>query len=211
MHQDEMERLKSVETRLGGILSLASITASILLSGVFALVNGGLSDSGWWLRLAAAAALLYLNLQVVCSTIASIRGLRRSTWESLSLDDLVPLPGIGPVEFSRQAARQNCKRLSRAERNINHKVSQMAVAHTAIRNFAAGSALIAALGVAAVGLQHPGSAATKAIRNDAEIQRMLRGQQGPPGPPGPPGSKGEPGQPASCKQPSKSGSTGVRQ
>jgi len=199
LHEYEMERLRSVESRLGGILSLTSITASILLSGVFALVNGGLSDSDWRLRLAAAGALLYLNLQVVCSTIAVIRGLKRSTWQSLSLDDLVPQPGVGPIEFNRQVARHHCKRLLKAEQNINHKVSQMDVAHTAIRNFAVGSALIAALGVAAVGLQHPGSAAARAIRNDSEIQMLLKGPQGNPGPQGPPGPRGlqgEPGQPS---------------
>jgi hypothetical protein len=191
---NETERLKSVEARLSGILSLTSITASLLVGGMFVLLNGGLSDSSLWLRVTAAAALLYLNLQVVCSTLATICGMSRATWDYPSIDDLLPPSSISPQEFNRQIALNNCRRLLGAERNINDKVTQMAIAHRAIRNFAAGSALIAVLGFAAVGLQRPGSAAAKAIRNDPGIQKLLTGPQGPPGPAGP---KGEPGQSAS--------------
>jgi hypothetical protein len=42
---EEAERLKSVEERLSGVLGLTSITASLLIGGIFAIVDGGLSDS----------------------------------------------------------------------------------------------------------------------------------------------------------------------
>jgi hypothetical protein len=76
------------------------------------------------------------------------------------------------------------------EDNINAKVTQMAVAHAAIRNFASASVLIAVLGCAAVLMQQPGSAAVKAIRTNPNLQKLL---QGPPGPEGPQGPKGDPG------------------
>jgi len=193
---NETDRLSSVEARLSSVLGLTSITASLLVGGTFALVNGGLSDSSLWVRLVAAAALLYLNLQIVCSTIATIRGLRRKTWNSLAIEDLVPAPDVKEDELSRRLATQSCERLTLTEANVNYKVTQMTIAHTAIRNFAAGSALIAALGFTAVVLQRPGSATAKAIRNDTEIQKLLRGPQGPPGPAGPKGESRQPMGPA---------------
>jgi len=201
LHRDEADRLKSVEARLGGILGLASITASILLSGMFALLNGGLSDSGRWVRVVAATALLYLSLQIVCSTIAAVRGMARLTWEYLSVDNLVPFAGIASQEFERQLATQTCRQFIRTQKNVNYKVSQMAVAHTAIRNFAVGSALIAVLGLIGVSTQRPGSAAGKAIRGDAEIQKLLRGAEGPPGPAGPVGPRGKAGSPGRVVKP----------
>ena len=177
LHQEEMERLKSVESRLGGILRLASITASLLLGGMFALLKGGLGQSGSLVECSAAAALLYLNLQLACSTIAAVRGMGRATWEYPSIEDLIPPAEIGPIEFQRRVASHAYKRLLAAERNINDKVSQMAVAHAAIRNFATGSALFAVLGLAAVGFQQYGIKATKPIKANPEAPKLTMNSQ----------------------------------
>jgi hypothetical protein len=197
LQQDEMETLKSVETRLAGLLSLTSITATLLLSGTFAVVNGALADSKLGVRLCASAALFYLNLQLVCSTIAAIRGLGRAVWHSISIDDLVPPSSSGAVESSKRNAEQHCRRFLQTERNINKKVTQMAVAHTAIRNFAAASAVVAAFGLGIVALQHPENSVAKAIRKNSELQKLLTGPPGPAGLAGPPGPKGDPGRPVS--------------
>jgi hypothetical protein len=187
---EETERLKSVEARLGGILGLASITSSLLIGGIFAIVNGGLSDSSRSVRFFACAALVYLSLQIISSTLAAIRGLGRASWIGGSIEDYIDSSVAGPVEQHRQTALRNCQRLLQMEKNINAKVTQMAVAHTAIRNFASVSVLIAVLGCFAVLLQQPGNAAAKAIRANPDLQKLL---QGPPGPQGPQGSKGDPG------------------
>lgn len=42
---EEAERLKSVEERLSGVLGLTSITANLLIGGIFTIVDDGLSDS----------------------------------------------------------------------------------------------------------------------------------------------------------------------
>jgi hypothetical protein len=192
--EEETERLKSVEARLGGILGLASITSSLLIGGIFAIMNGGLSDSPRGVRAIACITLLYLSLQIISSTLAAIRGLRRASWISASIDDYIGSPicssTAGPSEKYRSTALRNCKRLLQMEENINKKVTQMAVAHTAIRNFASAGVLIAAMGCVAVSMQQPGSAAAKAIRTNPDLQKLL---QGPPGPEGPRGPKGDPG------------------
>jgi hypothetical protein len=187
---EEAERLKSVETRLGSILGLTSITSSLLIGGIFAIVNGGLSDSSRSVRFVACAALVYLSLQIISSTLAAIQGLGRASWIGRSIEDYVACSEVGPAEQHRQTALRNCRRLLQMGNNINAKVTQMAVAHAAIRNFASASVLIAVLGCAAVLMQQPGSAATKAIRTNPDLQKLL---QGPPGPKGPQGPKGDPG------------------
>ena len=187
---EETERLKSVETRLGSVLGLTSITSSLLIGGIFAIVNGGLSDSSRSVRFVACAALVYLSLQIISSTLAAIRRLGRASWIGRSIEDYVSCSALGPAEQHRKTALRNCRRLLQMEDNINAKVTQMAVAHTAIRNFASASVLIAVLGCAAVLMQQPGSAAVKAIRTNPDLQKIL---QGPPGPKGPQGPKGDPG------------------
>jgi len=188
---EEQERLKSVEARLSGVLGLVSITSSLLIGGIFALVNGALSDSTRPVRVLACVALVYLSLQIISSTLAAIRGLGRATWIGSSIEDFLSPLGTGQAEQNRQAALRNCKRYLQMEDNINKKVTQMAVAHTAIRNFAAASVLIAVLGCGVVLFQQPGSAAAKAIRTNPNIQKLL---QGPPGIAGQPGPKGDPGE-----------------
>jgi hypothetical protein len=180
--ESENERLTSVEGRLGSTLGLTSITASLLVGGTMALVNGSLSDSSRIVRWIAGFGLLYLSAQIICSTLAGVRGLGRSTWLRPGIEELVPDPKIEPIETAKQRALNSCKRYQITDRNVNFKVTQMAVAHAAIRNFAVGSAAIAVLGFVAVLFQTPGSATVEAIRKDVDLQKLLRGPQGPPGP-----------------------------
>ena len=184
--EDENERLKSVESRLGSLLGLTSVTATLLVGGMMALVNGSLGDSSRTVRAVAAIGAFYLSLQIICSTLAAIRGLGRATWLRPSVEDLVPDPQSGSTSIARERTVGACKRYHATDRNVNFKVTQMAIGHIAIRNFAVASVTIAMLGLFATLLQTPGNAAAKAIRKDAELQRLLRGPQGPPGPPGPP-------------------------
>lgn len=180
--EDEGERLKSVESRLGSILGLTSITATLLVSGIMALVNGTLGDNSRLVRGIAAAGAVYLSLQIICSTLAAVRGLGRATWLRPGLDDLVSQAGVGPISLARQRGIAACRRYQSMDRIVNYKVTQMAIAHTAIRNFAAGSVTIAVLGLCAVLFQPLGGATARAIKKDTELQKLLRGSQGPPGP-----------------------------
>ena len=141
--EDENERLKSVENRLGRVLGLTSITATLLVSGTMALVSGSLGNISRTMRGLAALGIFYPSLQIICSTLAAVRGLGRATWLRPSVGDLVPDPGRGPISVARERAIGACKRYQATDRNVNFKVTQMAIAHTAIRNFAAGSVMIA--------------------------------------------------------------------
>jgi len=184
---DESERLKSVEGRLASILGLTSLTATLLISGTMALLSGSLADSSGTVRVLAALGAFYLSLQIICSTLAAVRGLARTTWLRPTIDDLVPDEANDLTLTNRERALNACKRYQGADRNINTKVTQVAIAHTAIRNFAVGSVTIAFLGLFAVLLQQPGNATANAIRKDTDLQKLLRGPVGPAGPTGPPG------------------------
>jgi hypothetical protein len=183
--EEDGERLKSVESRLSSILGLTSITATLLISGILALLNGTLGDSSKVVRGIAGAGAVYLSLQIICSTLAAVRGLSRATWIRPSLEDLIEPADEGSIVTTRKRAIAACKRYQSTDRNVNHKVTQMAIAHAAIRNFAAASVIISILGFGAVLFQPAGDATAKAIRKDTELQKLLRGPQGPSGPPGP--------------------------
>lgn len=133
----------------------------------------------------AGAGAVYLSLQIICSTLAAVRGLSRTTWLRPSLEDLIEPANEGSIETVRKRAIAACKRYQSMDRNVNHKVTQMAIAHAAIRNFAAASVIISVLGFGAVLFQPAGDATVKAIKKDSELQKLLRGPQGPQGPPGP--------------------------
>lgn len=182
---DENERLKSVESRLGGLLGLTSITATLLVGGMMGLVNGSLGNGSRAARALGAIGAFYLSLQIICSTLASVRGLERASWPRPSVGDLIPNPQLGPIQTGRERAIEVCKRYHATDRNVNYKVTQMAIAHTAIRNFAIGSVLIAVLGLTAILFQTPENSTVNAIRKDSDLQKLLRGPQGPAGPPGP--------------------------
>jgi hypothetical protein len=186
----EEVRLKSVEGRLASVLGLTSITATLLVSGMMALANGALGDTSKIVRGIAAGCMLYLSLQIICATLAAVRGLGRTTWLRVDVSDFVEPPAQASVTTARNRATPSCQRYHSTDEAINFKVTQMAIAHTAIRNFAVGSVIIAVLGMFVVLLQTPGDSAAKAIKKDIEIQRLLRGPQGPSGPPGPPGAPG---------------------
>ena len=104
---EEQERLKSVEARLSGVLGLVSITSSLLIGGIFALVNGALSDSTRPVRVLACVALVYLSLQIISSTLAAIRGLGRATWIGSTIRT-----------FSRLWARDRQNRIGRPRSEI---------------------------------------------------------------------------------------------
>lgn len=182
--EDESERLKSVEGRLGSALGLTSITATLLISGILALLNGTLADSSRLVRGVAGAAAVYLSLQIICSTLAAVRGLGRASWLRPGIDDLVNSSDEGPHAPARKRAVAACNRYQATDRTINYKVTQMAIAHTAIRNFAGASVMIAIIGFITLLVQPAGGAMAKAIKKDPELQKLLRGPQGPPGPPG---------------------------
>jgi hypothetical protein len=120
-----------------------------------ALVGGSLSDSSRLVRGLVALGALYLGMQIICSTLAAVRGLSRTTWLRPGIDDVVPDPQAGPSKLALDRATRACERYQVMDRNVNFKVTQMAVAHTAIRNFAVGSVAIAVLGFVTVVLQTP--------------------------------------------------------
>ena len=83
---------------------------------------------------------------------------------------------------ARKRAISACKRYQSTDRNVNHKVTQMAIAHTAMRNFAAASVIISILGFGAVLFQPVGDAMAKESGRILSYRSCCEGPQGPPGP-----------------------------
>jgi hypothetical protein len=198
----EDERRKGIETRLASVLGLSSITTAItfgIFSGVF---EKGLAFASEWQGPIVLGILAYVGLQLVRATSAAVAGLRRRNYLQLEPYDLLPEPGELPPATTKRIInlRLDCF-LDDQERN-NDKVTQMEVAHVALRNSFAGLTILILLmfGISAIGV--PGkpleARVINRLRGDSDLLEKLRGAPGPQGPSGPQGERGADGQPGVC-------------
>ena len=115
---------------------------------------------------------------------AAIRGLERRSYDAFALIDLLP-GGEARSHFLRRQIPQWFAILVRHQDQNNAKVTQMAVAYEAVKNFVVGLLLFALLaGVYSV-VTPPNDELVNRLKTDQLLRDMLRGPQGPPGPMGP--------------------------
>lgn len=91
----ERERGAGVERRLTGYLTLSSIGAAAAIVTLLQQVVGDSGRSPLHLKLVSFGAIamtLYIVLQVVCSSLAAVRGLKRRAYSEPSADGLLPYP-----------------------------------------------------------------------------------------------------------------------
>src|SRR4029077_3947649 len=101
--------------------------------------------------------------------------------------------GESPIFHTREQITNCLEILANHQQQNNEKVSQMAAAHRAMRNFIIAFILFAAIGTtAAITVKPPDDALIQALKKNHELNQMLRGPQGPKGDPGPVGPKGAP-------------------
>jgi hypothetical protein len=188
-HEDA--RRQGVDTRLTTIVSLVSIAGTIVFGSLLAQGGHTAVTIGWLLALGS----LYLTLQVCSAILAAVRGLGRRNYVELDPDDVLPSDGEATADHMRRQMAACITVLANNQEENNRKVTQMAVAHRALKNFVFGFLFLALLAsyysVAATGRDD----LVQRVRSSHELQDLLRGPQGIPGPPGPTG--------ASASQPPK--------
>jgi hypothetical protein len=187
----ETARTQSVEGRLTSIMGLSSIAATIVFGTILAQATGTLHVQRLWLRWGLAMGALYLALQLCCAIMAALGGLSRQGYLSTRPFDIFP-PSTGEARstYLRRQINDNLTFYSDHQAINNKKVTQMAVAHCAIRNFLWFLLLLALVGAyGGVTSASRSDDLIEALRTSHDIQQLLRGPQGPQGPQGP---KGEP-------------------
>jgi len=129
------ERLRTVETKLVALLTLTSIlSAAVTVSFAAAsnmVIQKDFRSVPVWITL---VLVIYLAFNLLRSLWATVSGLMRRGYKQLPYEDIVP---EGEEDHINYRARILNQRLNHAEWNdwvLNQKVSEMAVAHVALRN-----------------------------------------------------------------------------
>jgi len=186
---DEQKRQQSVDARLTTIIGLLTITVSIVFGTI--LTNMPQTSSAlFWLML---LSLVYLITQLVRAIYVSISGLERRTYAKESLSDLLPSRGEEYSTYSRRRLTQFSAILVQNQDENNKKMTQMAVAHCAVRNFITGLIVFAVIACFHQITRQPSDDLLKRFKADQELRELLRGPQGPPGIAGQTGPTGSPG------------------
>jgi hypothetical protein len=191
LYDRENARRLGAEARLTSILGLSTIAGTIVFGFLFGLAGASHFQSRVPRWIIAGGA-IYLVLQICSAMLAAVRGLSRQSYDSLTFSDVTPTQTESEQDYLLRRCTRDLQILSDNSFVNNSKVTQMAVAHCAMRNFLWGLLLLAVIG---------GYAATKAattddiidsIKKNPELKEMLRGPRGEEGKTGP---KGEPGIP----------------
>lgn len=196
------ERRKGVDSRLTTMVGLSSIAATVVIGLIIAQAGGSLNHANPLSRWVIALTGVYLVVQL-CDAIAwAVLGQSRASYQSATVADIVPRPGVAGTVWLRDRIRGCVKRYLTNQTPVNEKVTAMAVAHRAALNFTVGLLVLCGVGLIAMASRENISPIEKTLRENAELRALLQGppgptgEQGPPGPQGVAGPQGKPGTPA---------------
>ena len=189
--EDERQRQQSVDTRLATIIGLSSIAGTIAFGTMLANIPRTPGVLFWLIFV----LLGYLILQLISAMHAAVCGLERRSYDTLPLTDILPNGNEVQNHHVRRQIQQYFSILVQHQDQNNAKVTQMAVAHRAIKNFV-GGLLIFAILASTYRLVTPSSdELVNRLKTDHVLRELLRGPQGQTGlagPMGPPGVSAAP-------------------
>ena len=183
---DERQRQQSVDTRLTTIVGLSPIAGTI----VFGTLLNNMSRTPsvlFWLMLLSFG---YLILQLVSAIHAGVRGLERRAYDTMPFTDLLPSSNEASTHYYRCQIKQFFATLVQNQDQNNEKVTQMAKAHCAVKNFIGGLVVFAVLASIHHVVEPPSDELVNRLKTDHVLRELLRGPQGQPGPAGPQGPPG---------------------
>lgn len=149
----EEERGKGAEARLTTMVGMASVAAAATFGSVALLVRQENPPT------ILAVISLYVVSQIVCALLSAVAGLERSTVAAVELGALVRKPGESENEYFERAIGRYISRRHELYAINTRKISQMAVAHRAFKNFSVGILLLAVVATGLVLLGPTGAGA----------------------------------------------------
>lgn len=131
------ERFRTVERKLIALLTLttvlgAAVTASLLGVAVLDQVR----DS-WYTRSGTVVAIIlvsYVLIQILCSLMAALRGLTRRGYRQLVPSQIIPFSDESGDAYRIRLLNAWARAITHNQWVVGDKVSEMAVAHVALRN-----------------------------------------------------------------------------
>ena len=130
----EAERRRAVETKLLAVGSVAPIAVTIMVAAISFLSSGRLRDFVPESVLVVLIIAVYVALQFLRAMLAAICGLSRRGYSGPQISEIVRAGTVEPSGYLRNASNDVARRIEQHRETTNEKVSQLAVAHFAIRN-----------------------------------------------------------------------------
>lgn len=192
--ESDADRRKGVDARLSTIMGLTSIAATISTGLIVSQAAGTISFPGSWGRAGMSMLGFYLIMQLCIAILWAISGQWRKSLRMDSVTDVVPDPTTSEIDWLRSRLIAKSFQLEASRDATNYKVSAMAVAQIATRNFIVGLAAFCVIGVAlAFNRPTPETPLLIALRANAELRTLLQGPAGPKGQTGAQGPRGAAG------------------
>jgi small-conductance mechanosensitive channel len=144
-HNAENDRMKTVETKLISISSLAPVAMAVVVTSFTILSSGRIQTFTRASVLMVGLSAGYISLQLLRAIVASISGLTRRSFSVVELSDLYPRA----KESKSVYLYRNCRELAAVIREnrteIDFKVTSLAYGHRAMKN-----AMFALVGLLAI-------------------------------------------------------------
>jgi hypothetical protein len=194
----EKTRRASVEGRLTTIMGLASIAGTIVFGSILAQATGSVHPQRTSLRWLMAIGCAYLTAQIASAILAAVQGLSRRGYLSEKASEILPLKDEADLVYFRRRVASVLRIVLDHQNHTNKKVTQMAVAHQAMKNFVWGLLAVALCGTFYGITARPTDDVVEAFKKNHDLVKIIQGPQGlagvpgPRGEPGPVGPKGEP-------------------
>lgn len=157
----EQSRRTSVDARLMSIVGLTSIAATVVLTALFAMAAGTMPLPQGAAKWILVIGCFYLALQLYAALLAAVNGLSRASYVSETALDFLPEYKVSPSFLLRDRICNKLYLLDQHQWVNNGKVSLMAVAHRAMKNFLAMLVMLAfAASVMALNRESPKESAS---------------------------------------------------
>ena len=148
------ERSRTVDRKLLALLTLTAIfSAAVTASLVAAATIRTSISAGHLIVVLVTFVIYYILVQLLCSLLATLKGLVRREYQVVPLEALSPLKGENNNTYRTRLINLQIQAMYQNEWAINQKVSQMAVAHRALKNALGGALLLLSLAAGVAILQ----------------------------------------------------------
>ena len=131
------ERVRNVESKLMALLTLTSVLSVVVATGLAAVMTlGTVGDEAETKIFAWFVVVLisYAAVQLIRALDATVAGLMRRSYRQLSPEDMIPEDNETSETFRTRLLNLQVNSMRFNEWVVNQKVSEMAVAHVALRN-----------------------------------------------------------------------------
>lgn len=129
------ERVRNVDSKLVALLTLTSVLSTVVAASLAAATTlGNVGEDAKLLAWIAVALVFYANLQILLSLRSTVGGLKGRSFKELTPNDFVPGDEENTEEYRIRLLNLQVHNMCWNEWVVDQKVSDMAVAHRALRN-----------------------------------------------------------------------------